>query len=129
MTPLELPDQPGRSATVIAYLSLKAQILHQTLLDKWFQTSFILGCVCSVASVVSSSLRSYGLQTAGLLCPWGSPGKNTRVDCHALLQGIFLTQGLKPVLPHCKQILYHLSHQGSPRKLEWIAYPFSRGYS
>ena len=41
-----------------------------------------------------------------------SPGKNTGVGCHALLQGIFLTQGLIPGLPHCRQILYHLSHQG-----------------
>ena len=32
-------------------------------------------------------------------------------------------------LPHCRQILYHLSHQGSPRILEWVAYPFSRGSS
>ena len=43
-----------------------------------------------------------------------SPGKNTEVGCHALLQGIFLTQGSKPGLPHCRQILYLLSHQGSP---------------
>ena len=43
-----------------------------------------------------------------------SPGKNTAVGCHALLQGIFPTQGLNPGLPHCRQILYHLSHQGSP---------------
>ena len=43
-----------------------------------------------------------------------SPGKNTGVDCHALLQGIFPTQGLNPGLPHCRRILYHLSHQGSP---------------
>ena len=42
-----------------------------------------------------------------------SPGKNTGVDCHALLQGIFQTQGLNPV-PRCRQILYHLSHPGSP---------------
>ena len=55
------------------------------------------------------------------------PGKNTRVGCHALLQWIFPTQGLNPGLPHCRQILYHLSHQGSPRMLEWVAYPFSRG--
>ena len=34
---------------------------------------------------------------------------------HSLLQGIFLTQGSKPGLPHCRQILYHLSHQGSPK--------------
>ena len=43
-----------------------------------------------------------------------SPGRNSEVVCHALPQGIFLTQGLKPGLPHCKQILCHLSHQGSP---------------
>ena len=43
-----------------------------------------------------------------------SPGKNTGVYCHALLQGIFLTQGLNPGLLHYGQILYHLSHQGSP---------------
>ena len=43
-----------------------------------------------------------------------SPGKNTGVGCHALLQGIFPTQGLNPVFPHCRRIPYHLSHQGSP---------------
>ena len=45
-----------------------------------------------------------------------SPGKNTRAGCHLLLQGIFLTQELNPSLLHCRQILYYLSHQGSPRK-------------
>ena len=43
-----------------------------------------------------------------------SAGKNTGVGCHALLQGIFLTQGSNPGLPHCRWIPYHLSHQGSP---------------
>ena len=43
-----------------------------------------------------------------------SPNKNTGVGCHALLQGIFPTQGSNLDLPHCRQILYHLSHQGSP---------------
>ena len=56
-----------------------------------------------------------------------SPGKNTGMGFHALLQGIFPTQGLNPGLPHCRWILYHLSHQGSPGILEWLAYPFSRG--
>ena len=56
-----------------------------------------------------------------------SPGKNTGVGCHALLQGIFPTQGSNPGLPHCRWILYQLSHQGSPRILEWVAYPFPRG--
>ena len=58
-----------------------------------------------------------------------SPGKKTGLDWHAFLQGIFLTQGSNPGLPHCEQILYHLSHQGIPRILEWVAYPFSRGSS
>ena len=53
------------------------------------------------------------------LCPWNSTGRNTG-DCnHSLLQGIFLTQGLDPSLPHWRQILYCLSHQGRPyRSLE-----------
>ena len=42
-----------------------------------------------------------------------SPGKNTGVGCHALLQEIFPTQGWNPGLPHYKEILYRLSHQGS----------------
>ena len=57
-----------------------------------------------------------------------SPGKNTGVGRHAFLQGIFPTQGSNPGLPHGKGILYHLSHQRSPRILEWVAYPF-RGSS
>ena len=55
-----------------------------------------------------------------------SPGKNTRLGCHALLQEIFLTQGSNPGRLHCRWILYHLSHQGSPRIPEWLAYPSSR---
>ena len=58
-----------------------------------------------------------------------SPGKNTGVGCHAFFQGNFPIQGLNPGLQHCRQILYCLSHQGSPRILEWVAYPFSRGSS
>ena len=52
-----------------------------------------------------------------------SPGANAGVGCHALLQGIFLTQGSNPGLLHCRKILNRLSHQGSPRILEWVAYP------
>ena len=48
------------------------------------------------------------------LCPWDFPGKNVGVGCYSLLQGIFLTQGLNLGLLHCRQILYHLTHQGSP---------------
>ena len=48
-----------------------------------------------------------------------SPGKHTRVGCHALLQGIFPTQDLNPGLSYCRWILYHLSQQGSTRSLEF----------
>ena len=50
--------------------------------------------------------------------PWGFPGKNTGVGCHCLLQEIFPTQGLNLGVPHCRQTLYHLSHQGSQRNKE-----------
>ena len=62
-------------------------------------------------------------------CPWNSPGQNTEVGSLSLFQGIFPTQELNPGLPHCGQILYQLSQKGSPRPLEWVAYPFSRGSS
>ena len=63
---------------------------------------------------MSDSLQPHGLKPARLLCPWDSPGKNSGVGCHFLLQGIFPTQGSNLGLLNCKQILYHLSHQGSP---------------
>ena len=50
----------------------------------------------------------------GLYSPWNSPGQNTGVGSLSLLQGIFRTQGSNPGLPHCRQILYQLSHKGSP---------------
>ena len=75
-------------------------------------------------SVVSDSLRLHGLYS-----PWNSSGQNTGVGSHSPLQGIFPTKGSNPGLPHCRQILYQLSHQGSPRILEWVAYPFSSGSS
>ena len=73
-------------------------------------------------SVLSHSLRLDGLlcpwEPSGLLCPWDFPGKTTGVGCHSLLQGIFPTQGSNPGLLHCRQMLYRLSHQGSPRLLK-----------
>ena len=56
-----------------------------------------------------------------------SPDKNSAVGCHALLQGVFPTQGFYPGLLHGRQILYCLSHQGSLGILEWVTYPFCRG--
>ena len=71
------------------------------------------------------------LWSHGWYSPWNSPGQNTGVGSLSLLQGIFPTQGSNPgsIHPHCRWILYQLSHQGSPRILEWVAYPFSRGSS
>ena len=61
--------------------------------------------------------------------PWNSPGQNTGMGSLSLLQGIFPTQGLNPGLPYWRWILYQLSHKGSPRILEWVAFPFSSGSS
>ena len=68
-------------------------------------------CVCVSHSVVSDSLQPHGLQPTRVLSPWDSPGKNAGVDSHSLLQGIFPSQGSNP---GCRQILDHLSCQGSP---------------
>ena len=74
-------------------------------------------------SIMSNSLRPHGLYS-----PWNSPGQNTGVGSF-LFQGIFPTQGLNPGLPHCRWILYQLSHRGRPQVLEWVAYLFSSGSS
>ena len=72
-----------------------------------------------------SSVTSDSLWPHGLYSSWNSPGQNTGVGSLFLLQGIFPTQRSNPSLPHCIQILYHLSYKGSPRILEWAAHPFS----
>ena len=66
-----------------------------------------------VAQLCPTLGTPWTVQPARLLCPWNSSGKNTGVGCHFLLQGIFPTQGLNTCLLHCRQVLYHLSHQGS----------------
>ena len=74
----------------------------------WIENERKWGCL-----VLSYSLRPRGLWRSRLFHPWDSPGKNTGVGCHFLLQGIFLTRRLNPGLLHCRQTLYPLSHQGS----------------
>ena len=85
--------------------------------------------LCSLTSNISSNTACFLLCLVAHLCPTlfdtmdcsppGSsihgdfPGKDTGVGCHAFPQGIFPTQGLNPGL-NCRQILYHLNHQGSP---------------
>ena len=63
--------------------------------------------------VASNSVTPQAVQSARLLCPWNSPGENTGMGYQTLLRGIFSTQESKLGLQQCRQILYHLSHQGN----------------
>ena len=67
-------------------------------------------CSCWISMLSCSALWSHGLKPTRFSCPWDSPGKNTGIDCHFLLPGVFPTQGWNPrllwLLP-CRQILYH----------------------
>ena len=74
---------------------------------------YALCCAVLSRSFMSDSLQPNGLQPPGSFVHGDSPGKNSGVGCHFLLQGIFPTQGSNPGLPHCKRLLYHLSHQGN----------------
>ena len=69
----------------------------------------------------SRSVFSNCLRLHGLFSSWNSLDQNTEVDSLSLLQGIFPTQASNPGLSHCRQIIYQLSHKGSPRILEWVA--------
>ena len=89
------------------------KISHPAFAVKCCRLGSRVSC-CSVASVMSNSLRPCGLQPARLLCPRGFLGKNTGVGCCALLQGIFPTQRLNPGLLHCRQGLYHWATREAP---------------
>ena len=67
------------------------------------------------------TLHPHGLYSG--IC--NSPGQNIGVGICSLLQGIFPIQAQNLGLLHCRWILYQLSHQGNPRILKWVAYPFS----
>ena len=85
--------------------------------------------VCAVlsCSVPSDSLQPHGLWPARLPYPWGFSREEYWSALPLLLPGIFLTQGLNPHVPHCEQILYHLSHQQRPRILEWVTLSLLQG--
>ena len=85
----------------IFYLFIPPSKIH------WIST--ICQALCE-ASVMSTCLQHYGLLPCRIFCPWDSPGKNTGVGCHALLQRIFLTQGLNP----CLLCLLHLQMNSLP---------------
>ena len=104
------PQFRSTNSSVLSFLYGPA--LTSTCFANRMLLSRVLCCAVLHHSVVSDSLQPHELEPARLLCPWDSPGKNARVGCHALLQGIFPTQGLNPGLPHGRCILYH----GSPIK-------------
>ena len=76
---------------------------------KILRSILVKNCCRQCCSVLSDSLQPHGLYS-----PWNSLGQNAGVGSLSLLQGIFATQGSKPGLLHCRQILYQLSYQGSP---------------
>ena len=87
----------------------------------WFFSPFFISIVCSVScSVVHDSLQPSGWKPTRLLCPWNSSGKNTAVGSHSLSKAIFSTQGPNLGLLHCRKMLFHLSHQGSPFNYNFI---------
>ena len=77
-------------------------------------------CVCLVTKSCLTLLQLHGLQPARLFCPWDSPGKNTGVGCHFLLQETFPTHGLNPHLLHWQADSLPLSHLGSPSSGIWV---------
>ena len=111
----------GRKKLIFFLFWLKSIWFKRTFLSTIFKERYLCASELS-RSVVSNSLRPHGLQSAGLLCPWSFPGKNTKVDCHFLFQGIFLIQGSNP---HLLSFLlrqagfWPLSHRGSPMVLVW----------
>ena len=118
MSQLTAPHPPLNKLTRIAYWMYVN--VCECMYGNAHRHSILLSSESSCAAVLSLSVLSdfckpHGLANpCQLLCSRDSPGKNTGVGCHALLQGIFPIQGLNPGLLHCRRILYHLSHQESP---------------
>ena len=83
----------------------------------WCWSASSLGnLVCLVTQLYPILCDPMDCSSPGSSVQGDSPGKNTGVGCHAFLQRIFPIQGSNPCLLHCRQILYHLSPQGRPRK-------------
>ena len=102
------------------YLAIKKKKEILPFATSWMDLDGIEVKWSKSCSVVSDSLRPHGLYS-----PWTSPDQNTGVGSLSLVHRIFPTQGSNPGLPHCRKIPYQLSHEGSPRIQEWVAYPFS----
>ena len=85
-------------------------------------------CACLVTQSCLTFCNPMDGNLAGYSVHGDSPGKNTGVGCCAFPQGKFQTQALKPGLPHCRQILYCVSYQGSPRILKWVTSILQRNF-
>ena len=92
------------------------------------RSAVLLRCACSLSHVPRFATPWTAARKA-LLSMAILQARILEVSCHAPLQGTSPTQGSYPGPPHCRWILHQLSHQGSPRTLEWAVYPFSRGTS
>ena len=110
----------NKAISVLLRSTLQSQFQECSFMS-WFLTLWSIDFVwlvlhdlkvCVSCSVMSNSLQPHELQLARLLYPWDSPGKNSGVSCHYLLQGIFLTQGMNLGLLYRRWILYLLSHRG-----------------
>ena len=123
-TPGDLPD-PGIEPTFLCLLHWQADSLPLSHMGGPQYSSVL----CLVTQSCLTLCNPMDYSPPGSSLQGDSVGRNIGVGCHALLQGIFQSQRLNPGLPHYKQILYPLSHQGTPRILEWVAYPFCRGSS
>ena len=121
-------DSPGNNAWVGYHSFLQVISWTQGLNS----TSCIAGWVFTVWVTREAKSEVLVAQLCLTLCnpmdcnlPWDSPGKNIGVGCHSLLQGIFPTQVLKPGILPCRQIIFHLSHQGSLCNFIWNKEIFS----
>ena len=109
---------------IIVHDSLLFQCVNVPLLFIHFTSIGSLYCVlCLVAQWCLTQCDPMDRSPPGSSVHGDCPGNNIAVGCHALLQGIFPTQGLNPGLSQCRQILYHLSHQESPLDF-WAASSF-----
>ena len=137
-------DSPGRNTAVDCHFLLQGILLTQGLNPGLLYCTQILYCLSyrevpylfykwkyipfDCAESFSGFQLCYPMDysLSGSSVHGDSPGKNTGVGCHALFQRIFPIQGPNPGLPHCRWILFCLSHQGSPEILEWVAMPSCR---
>ena len=98
---------PARQENILNNFGERKQSMRSKYLD-YLKVKVLVAQLCLILC------DPMDCEAQGLLCPWNSPGKNTGVGCHSLLQGIFPSQGSSLGLRHYRQILYCLTHQGSP---------------